>query len=58
MKTGKIKYPGGYVDMSKIVLGASSFGPFVPQDLSFSLADKYNEAGGRTLIPEGFISPG
>lgn len=49
MRTGKIKCTDGYLEMSKIVLGAGSFGSELPRELSFQMMDRYFEVGGRSI---------
>ena len=49
MQESIIKSADGGVRMSRIVLGAGSFGSEVNKDLSFEMMDRYYEAGGRTI---------
>lgn len=49
MKTGKIKCTDGYLDISKMILGAGSFGSELPKDLSFEMMDRYFQVGGRAI---------
>jgi len=49
MKTGKIKTRGGYIELSRMIFGASHLGSRQSRDESFRLLDLYYEAGGRTL---------
>ncbi len=49
MKEGIIKGVDGDIRISKIVLGAGSFGSELTRDLSFEMMDRYYEAGGRTF---------
>jgi aryl-alcohol dehydrogenase-like predicted oxidoreductase len=49
MKTGKIKSHDGYVEISRMIFGASHLGTLQTREESFRLLDMLYEAGGRTL---------
>ncbi len=49
MKTGKIKSRDGYVELSRMIFGASHLGSLQTREESFRLLDRLYDAGGRTL---------
>lgn len=49
IESGGIRCPDGVVPLSRIVLGAGSFGSELSDELSFRMMDRYHEAGGRAL---------